>query len=190
MREEGGTAGVLKGNLKRRLLSANIMQFSPGEAGSGPVSIRLLLSGLCSLVDVQVACGAYQITTDGNQIPLAPVDWPAGAGTIQIIPQSAFPGAPKLQFREVFQDPTAVTNANFPLPEDLPFSWNMPGECDEAIIIVTLDRDAWQGSGLTGGVIVQATAEYFGPWWDADAYRLAIGQISLSPPSKPLIFTT
>ncbi len=190
MKEMGGTRGVFSGNLKRRLLSANIMQFSPGEAGSGEATATLLLSGLCNLVDVWIGIGGYQITTEGNQIPLMPADWPAGAGTVQLLPQSAFPGAPKLVFREVFQDPTAVTNANFPQPEALPFAWNMPGECDEGIIQVVLDRDAWQGSGLSGGVIVQAMVEYFGPWWDAEAYRLAMGQVTLSPPPKPLVFTT
>lgn len=190
MNESGSTRGVLKGNLKRRMLSSTIATFSPGEAGSGPETIRLQLTGLCNLLDVFVGVGAYQITAEGNKIALPAASWPVGGGTVQLVPQTNFPDSPKILFRPVFQDPTAVTNANFPLPEDLPFSWNMPGECDEGLIEVILDRDAWQGSGLTGGVMVQVMAEYFGPWWDEEAYRLAMGQLNLSPPNKPLIITT
>ena len=190
MNVTGGTRGVLKGNLKRRIVSSTIMKFSPGEAGSGTETVTLLIGGLCNLVDVFVGIGGYQETAEGNLVPLPAALWPAGAGTVQLVPQTAFPDSPKLLFRPVFQDPTATTNTNVPQPEELPFSWNIPGECDEAVVQIILDRDAWQGSGLTGGVVVQVMAEYFGPWWDADAYMLAMGQIQLSAPNKPLVFTT
>jgi hypothetical protein len=190
MNEMGGTRGVLKGNLKRRLLSSTIMTFSPGEAGSGVENITLQISGLCNLLDLFVGVGAYQITAEGNKIPLPAASWPAGGGTVQLVPQTNFPDSPKIDFRPVFQDPTTATNTNNPQPEELPFSWNIPGECDEALIQIALDRDAWQGSGLTGGVMVQVFAEYFGPWWDEEAFRLAMGQITLSAPNKPIVFTT
>jgi hypothetical protein len=192
--ETGGTRGVLKGNLKRRMVSCTIATMSPGEAGSGVVEFRGLIKGMSSVLNMCVAVGGYigEAGSGNDDLQaLPPTSWPAGAGTIQIIPQSRFGDSPPLQFREVFQDPTAVTNANFPLPEDLPFSWNFPGEADEAVIISRLDRDAWQGSGLTCKIVMQVWAEYFGPWWDVDAYVLAMGQVAVDPPStKPVVFTT
>lgn len=192
MNEMGGTKGVLKGNLKRRLVSCTLATMTPGEIGSGTVTFRGVITGMCSLLNMAVGVGAYVESADGsdNQ-PLPPSQWPAGAGTIQIIPQSNYPDAPRLQFREVFQDPTAADNADNPLPENLPFSWNFPGEADEAVIEIILDRDAWQGSGLTCKVVMQVWCEYFGPWWDADAYVLAMGQVACTPPTdKPVPFST
>lgn len=192
MNTPGGTRGVLKGNLKKRLVSCTLAAMEPGEIGEGTVTFKATIRGMCKLLDMAVAVGAYTVSADGSDMePLPPSLWPAGAGTLQIIPQSNFGDAPKLQFREVFQDPTATDNADNPLPQNLPFSWNFPGEADEAVVIVILDRDAWQGSGLTCRVVLQIWAEYFGPWWDADAYVLAMGQVNCDPPTTtPVPFST
>lgn len=187
----GGTRGVLKGNLKRRLVSATIARVSPGEVGSGQVNLQALLTGLSGVVNVFVGCGAYQETVEGNLIAFPPASWPVGAGTIQMTPQTNFPDAPKIQFRQVFQDPTANDNDDHPLPMALPFSWNFPGECDEALIDIMLDRDVFQGTGLNIAIVLQVMIEYYGPWWDAEAFTLVMGQVNANPPSnKPLVISS
>jgi hypothetical protein len=192
MNETGGTQGVFKGNLKRRLCSCVIAQVSPGEVGSGPFTVTALLRGLSSVLNVFVGVGGYQMTDDDNIVPIPPSVWPAGAGTIQMIPQSNFPdGGAKCQFRPVFQDPTFSDNANHPLPQELPFSWNFPGEADEAVIEITIDRDVFQGTGLSFSIELQVMVEYFGPWWDAEAFKLAMGQVSITPPTnKPIVVSS
>ena len=190
MNEKGGTASVLKGNLKQRLLSLPIAFVRPEAGVGGSHTVRAVVRGLSSVLKVFVGCSAYRVDLNGTMQPLDPGAMPAGAGTMQIIPQSNFGDSPKLQFRPVFQDPTAVDHLNHPLPQAIPFSWNFLGECDEAIIEVVLDGNAWSESNLTVKIVLQVMVEYFGPWWDAEAYRLAMGQVQLSPPGSLLLFSS
>lgn len=194
MKEMGGTRAVQKGNLKRYLPSFTIATMSPGEIGSGTVTLRGTIKGLRSVLDVGVGIGAYigeAGSADDDLQALPPSQWPAGAGTMQIIPQGNPPDAPRTQYRPVFQDPTAVDNLDHPLPQALPFSWNFPGEADEAVIEIVLDRDAWQGSGLTCKLVMETWIEYVGPWWDVEAIILAMGQVTVDPPTtSPVPFST
>ena len=180
----GGTNGVLKGNLKAREVSANVARISPGESGEGNVTVSCTLKGLSSVLNVFVGVGGYQEDSFGNMVALPPSLFPATAGTIQITPQSNFPDRPLVQFRPIFQDPSQPSNENHPLPQALPYSINFPGECDEAVIDIVLNQAAWDGTGITGGITIQVMVEYVGPWWDAQAVVLAIGQVSLTPPGN------
>jgi hypothetical protein len=97
-----------------------------------------------------------------------------------------------MQFRPVFQDPTNGTNTNAPQPQALPFSWNFPGECDEAVVVLSFDSAAWDGFDFQGAdevqIVLQVMVEYNGQWWDADAFKLAMGQVQVTPPGSPVEF--
>lgn len=185
MNVKGGTRGVLAGNLKRRLDSQVLANIVIGEPGDGDVTVSCTIQGLSSVLNVFAGVSAVLMEDGGNGVPIAAEDWPANAGTLQIIPQTNFGDRPRGKLRPVFQDPTATDNENHPLPQDLPFSWNFPGECDEAVVEVVLNKAAWVGYGVGGIQIqLQVMVEYFGPWWDVEAVQLAMGQVSLSPPGK------
>ncbi len=194
MNEAGGTHGVRTGNLKRRLVSATLARTSlSAEPGVGDRTFTAVVRGLAGVLDVWIGVGGYQVDDDTNGNGLPAALWPAAAGTIQITPQSNFPDRPKIPFRPVFQNPTSLTpHSNDPLPQQLPYSYNMPGECDEAIVTVVLAQAAWVGSGL-GDVRIdlQVMVEYNGAWWDAEAIELALGQVQLSAPGgQPLVLAS
>lgn len=191
MNIKGGTRGVLKGNLKRRLDSMTLANITLGEPGEGNVTVSPLITGLSSVLNVFVGVSAILIDDDGNRTPLPAASWPANAGTIQITPQTNFSDRPKGLLRPVFQDPTAAANENNPLPQDLPFSWNFPGECDEAVLDIVLNKGAWLGFGRGGIQIqLQVMIEYFGPWWDVEAIELAMGQVSMPAVKAVEIFSS
>lgn len=191
MNEQGGTRAVLKGNLKRRLVSCTIANVAFGEPGAGLVTVSPVLRGLSSVLKCFAGVGALLIDDDGETSALRATQWPVGAGTLQMTPQSNFDDRPKQLFREVFQDPTFNDNDNHPLPMALPFSWNFPGEADEAVFDIVLDKAAWVGFGRGGIQInLQVMVEYFGPWWDVTAIELALGQVQLSPPKALQLFAS
>ena len=185
MNESGGTRGVLKGNLKRRLVSASLAFTNVAVETSGLVTLRSVITGLCDVLNVFVGIGAFQVDDDGNEVALPAALWPAGGGTMQIIPQTNFPDRGKVLLRPVFQNPASLTpHDNDPLPQALPFSWNFPGECDEAVIETILDTGVWEGTDATLGkvaIVLQVMVEYNGYWWDAEAINLALGQVQLAP---------
>jgi hypothetical protein len=189
--ETGGTNSVLKGNLKKRLVTMTIANVSPSGENPGTVNVQAVIKGLSSVLNIFAGVGACTVDSQGNLTPLPAASWPAGAGTMQITPQTFFGDRGKLEFRPVFQDPTAVDHLNHPLPQALPFSWNFPGECDEAVIDIVLDSAAWAGTGVHVQINLQVMAEYFGPWWDAKAYVEAMGQVQCAAPNnQPLAFSS
>jgi hypothetical protein len=190
MNEMGGTNAPLKGNLKRRLVTTTIAAISPGENPGGTKTVSAVLRGLSKVLDVAVGVGAFTVDAQGNTRPLFAAAWPAGAGTIQITPQGNFPDRGKVPFRPIFQDPTFVDNLNHPLPQALPFSWNFPGEADEAVIDIVLNIAPWAASGTVGEIVLEIWVEYFGPWWDIDAVMVALGQVNCSVPGSPAVIAS
>lgn len=190
MNEMGGTRGPLKGNLKRRLVSATIATISPGENPGGSKTVTAVIEGLSSVLTVFMGVGAFTIDTDGNTYPLPAALWPAAPGSVQMTPQTNFPDRGKIPFRPVFQDPTAIDNANHPLPMVLPFSWNFPGESDEGVIEIILNIAAWAASGKVAAIVLQCMVEYTGAWWDYTAVQQALGQVTISVPGGALVIAS
>ncbi len=192
MNEMGGTNAILIGNLKRRLVSTTLafVQIAEG-VNTGNVTVSATIRGLCKALDVFAGIGGFEKDAGGNLVPLPASAWPAAAGTMQITPQGNFPDRPKTLFRPLFQDPTIADNANHPLAQALPFSWNFPGECDEAVVDVVFNQAAWANFGINAQIDLQVMVEYVAPWWDATAVKLAMGQVQVTPPGKALtIFST
>lgn len=188
---EGGTHGVLIGALKRRLKTITIARLSTSEGTTLGVSAnsRLLLKNLNGVLNVQLAVGVLSVSGS----PLRPSQYPAAGtafGTVQLTPINNFPdGNQKIYLRPVFQDPAQPQQENHPLPQDIPFGWEFETRADEVEIDVLLTADGWQSSGINGNIVVQATVEYNGSWWDQQAISYALGQVDFmgGPSTVPVI---
>jgi hypothetical protein len=186
MNQEGGTKGVTRGNLKRRQKVEKLLYFNGGTdtnpAAQGTRTFRLILRGLCEVLDAMIAVGIVRDDTN----PLRAADYPLTPGTMQLTPVLNFPDSPKLWTRPVFQDPTLPVNTNNPLPMTIPFSWQIAGEVDEVEIEVIVPLVNYDSTGLTGTLVVEVFTEYEGPWWDVIAIELSQGQVQLTPNSGEL----
>jgi hypothetical protein len=181
---DGGTSSVKLGSLKRRLKPVLIIGLS-SAGGRGDISAtsRLLLKGLSGNLNVQIACGVVGL--DGK--PIRPDQYPAAdMGTIQVTPVNNFPeNQGKLYLRPAFQDPTSTDGANHPLPQNLPYGYEFSTRADEVEIDIVIPESgeaasAWQGTNISGNIFCQVTVEYDGQWWDVEAVRLALGQVTLN----------
>lgn len=172
----GGTNSYKIGALKRRLdpvivatmNSAFITDLSTPRA-------QVILKGLSGDLNVHIAAAPVGST---NGAPITPDQIPAGWATMQLTPAIICGNQPRIYLRPVFQDPFAVApNSNNPLPQDLPFGWEFSTEADEVYIDIQFNTAIV--SFLNGSVVVQATIEYNGQWWDTKAIQAALGQVQL-----------
>lgn len=175
----GGTNSYKLGDLKRRLDPVVIMIFSSATDGEGgQLTARVVLKGLSGDLNVHIL--AAPVGVNDSQ-PLTPDMFAAGWATMQLTPVVLCGNQPKTYLRPVFQDPFAVApNSNNPLPQDLPFGWEFSTEADEVYCDVVINGETvGVPEGIDGSIIVQATVEYNGQWWDTKAIQAALGQVQL-----------
>lgn len=184
---EGGSASYKVGSLKRRLpavILANLDSFTAGDLLT--TTRQLVLKNLNGDLNIQIAA-SFASPTDGTAI--LPSAIPAGAVTMQLTPVVNTPNAGKIYLRPVFQDPTAASNANNPLPQDLPFGWEFSTEADEIYLDFIINDTLFGATDLQGQIVVAVTIEYNGEWWSTEAVQYAISQVQLTGCQPALIGT-
>lgn len=175
----GGTNSYKLGDLKRRLDPVVIMIFSSGvEADGNQRTARVVLKGLSGDLNVHILAAPVGVS---DSQPLTPDLFAAGWATMQLTPVVLCGNQPKTYLRPVFQDPfAAAPYSNNPLPQDLPFGWEFSTEADEVYCDVVINSATIPvPEGINGSVIVQATVEYNGQWWDTKAIQASLGQVQL-----------
>lgn len=178
----GGTQGFKVGSLKRRLDAVHLAKLDPSTSGavSGTATFRIVLKGLNGDLNIHLLAGV--VSPDGQTL-VDPSQVVAGAATMQLTPVQNLPNAGRVLLRPVFQDPTAAQNENHPLPQDIPFGWEFSTEADEVYVDIVVDLVLiadFADEPLDGLIVVQATVEYNGQWWDTKAVQYALGQVQLS----------
>ena len=175
---EGGSKSYKHGILKRRIPAVILARLDPLTVGNVATTTKqLVLKNLNGDLNIQIAA-SFSATSDGTAI--LPAVIPAGAATIQLTPVVNTPNAGKLYLRPVFQDPTAASNENFPLPQDFPFGWEFKTRTDEVYIDVIINNSLFNGTFLDGQIVIAVTIEYDGEWWSTEAVQYAISQVQLT----------
>lgn len=184
---EGGTGSYKVGSLKRRLPAVTLAILDSDTAGDANTTSRqLVLKNLNGDLKIQIAA-SFGATSDGTA--LLPAVIPAGTATIQLTPVVNTPNAGKLYLRPVFQDPTAASNQNNPLPQDLPFGWEFSTEADEVYMDFVINDSLLGTTELQGQIVVAVTIEYNGEWWSTEAVQYSIAQVQLTGCQPQLIGT-
>lgn len=185
----GGTNSYKIGALKRRLDPVVVALLdSTVEADGNTTSVQVVLKGISGDLNCHIAAGPIG-KSDGASI--MPVSFPAGMGTMQLTPVVMQGNQPKMFLRPVFQDPfAAAPNSNNPLPQDLPFGWEFSTEADEVYIDIVIQNGLTTEVPINGSVVVQATVEYNGQWWDTKAVQAALGQVQLIGVTNPPVIGT
>lgn len=174
----GGTNSYKVGSLKRRLDPVIVANLSSAFVSDvlTPTQ-RLVLKGLSGDLNVHIAAAPVGLT---DSTPILPSAIAAGFATMQLTPVIVCGNQAKIYLRPVFQNPfAAAPNSNNPLPQDLPFGWEFSTEADEVYIDIAFN-DSLVPSNANGNVVVQATVEYNGQWWDTKAIQAALGQVQLT----------
>ncbi len=179
MRNDGSGDSIRRGDLKRRLPTIRLLDLdgTTDTSPSGTRTFRLLLKNLSDCLVFQIAVGI--VGPEGTLFQ--PSSYPVLPGTVQLTPLTNFPDSGKLALREVFQDPTSVTNVDAPLPQEIPFGWNDNAETDEVQIDISIPMLGYNASTITGQLVAQAMVEYAGAWWDVDAIHAALNQVVFGP---------
>jgi hypothetical protein len=182
----GGTNSYKLGSLKRRLDPVVVAVLSSATEANGNVTLaQLVLKGISGDLNIHIAAAPVGLT---DSIPIIPSTIPAGWATMQLTPVVLCGNMPKFYLRPVFQDPfAAAPHSNNPLAQDLPFGWEFSTEADEVYINLTINGGILEG--VDGNVIVQATVEYNGQWWDTKAIQAALGQVQLTDTTPTIIGT-
>jgi len=179
----GGSDTYKRGILKRRLDSQLFATINPGIAvtGAATETARFKLTGLEGTIKVQIAAG-YQMA-DGSYFDPTLYFIP-GAVTMQLTPITAFGDALRMAGRPVFQDPAAAINQNFPLPMDLPFSWEFATESDEVWIDLVCTKNQAlfvpPSFSIPINCVMQVTVEYNGAWWDTKAIKASLSEVKIN----------
>jgi len=185
-----GAEGFKIGNPKR------VMEFIPlfnlssvVGAGVGDLSKEILLDGLTGNLKVAVGCGLLSKDNSANTSN----NLPTGLYTIQLQPYTTKDGQ-RVYGREIFQDPTLVgtDNNNHPLPEAGPFTWEGAfTEADGILITIDIpDLATWAGKAVDGTIVVCATVEYNGAWWDVAALTFALAAPKWQGSPEPTVVGT
>lgn len=192
----GGTDSYRRGVLKRRLDSQLFANLSGGNVPVNPPTetARFKLQGLEGTLKVQIAAG-FQSPSGAYLDPnVVAQQIPSGTITMQLTPITRFGDGQVMAGRPVFQDPTLPVNSNNPLPMDLPFTWEFTTESDEVWIdlVCTKNISTFQ---LPAGydplyAILNATVEYNGAWWDTQAIRFSLSQVTLTNVNNIILITT
>jgi hypothetical protein len=173
---EGGSDAWKNGSLRRYLKPVNLAKVSSDASTNTATVFGLTLQGLSDVLTCHIAVGIAG--PDGE--PVLPADYPATPGTMQLIPVVKNPEIPRLYLREVFQDPTSVTNVDAPLPQAIPFGWSFePEGADEVRIEITIPVNAYTGSEIVGTLVCAVTVSYSGDWQDTEAVTRALGAVRL-----------
>lgn len=185
---EGGSDSWKGGELQRHLKPVRLAQLdSSVSTGSAALELRFVVQGLCDQITVHVAVGVVTANANNNQDPILPADYPATPGTMQLTPIVNNPEIPKLYLREVFQDPTSVTNVDAPLPQEIPFGWSFdPEGADEVRVDVVIPANAWDAESVDGTLVGVVTISYTGNWQDPRAVTLALGRVRINPSGSKL----
>lgn len=178
---EGGSDSWKHGDLRRYLKPVRLANISSGSSSSVAQTFRVQLQGLSDVLTAHVAVGIVTANTANNQDPILPSAYPATPGTMQLTPVVKSPEVPRLYVREVFQDPTVVTNIDAPLPQEIPFGWSFePEGADEVRIDVVIPQNAYAGTSIDGVLVCLVTISYTGDWQDTQAVSLALSRPRLS----------
>lgn len=184
---EGGSDSWKGGELQRHLKPIRLAQLSTALTGNSAETFRVQVLGLCDQLTVHVAVGVVTGNANNNQDPVLPSDYPATPGTMQLTPVVNNQEVPKLYLREVFQDPTIVTNIDAPLPQEIPFGWSFePEGADEVRVDISIPANAWTGTDIIGTLVCVVTVSYTGNWQDPRAVELALGRVRISPTANGL----
>ncbi len=184
---EGGSDSWKGGELQRHLKPVRLGQLSTALTGNVAQTYRVQVQGLCDQLTVHIAVGVVTANANNNQDPVLPSDYPATPGTMQLTPVVNNPEIPRLYLREVFQDPTILTNIDAPLPQEIPFGWSFePEGADEVRVDVSIPSNAWSGTDVTGTLVCVVTVSYTGAWTDPRAATLALGRVRINPTGNNL----
>lgn len=194
--QDGGTTGVLAGQLKRRLKPVTFAFMSSAESASGSATVethpKILLKNLFGTLRVHVSVGLVP-SREGDTI--RPDMYPAFPGTFQLTGITRNPeGMEKMYLRPLFQDPSLAANENHPLPQNIPYGWEFVTSADEVEIAVDINdvdgENPYAETQLNGQFQVQVSVEYLGNWWDVKAVNYSLSQVTMTPINGPPTFFT